>query len=87
MAWPMRAAAFLISSSTDMAFTECTKGQYPLYFNCVEIDENVVLSFVPTFLTVAMMTNAMPAAIKPYSIDVTACLARRKVRILLSIRS
>ena len=40
------------------------------YFNCVEMDEKVVLSFVPTPLTAVIMATAMPAAIRPYSMAV-----------------
>ena len=40
------------------------------YFNCVEIDEKVVLSFGPMPFTVAIMASAMPLAIRLYSIAV-----------------
>jgi hypothetical protein len=42
------------------------------YFNCVEIEENVELSFVPSPFTTLMMAMEMPAAIKPYSMAVAA---------------
>jgi hypothetical protein len=41
-----------------------------LYFNCDEIEENVVSSLVPKPLTTAMMATEIPAAIRPYSIAV-----------------
>jgi hypothetical protein len=37
------------------------------YFNCVEIEEKVVLSFVPIPFKAVMMATAMPAAIRLYS--------------------
>jgi len=37
------------------------------YFNCVEIKEKVVLSFVPIPFKAVMMATAMPAAIRLYS--------------------
>jgi hypothetical protein len=40
------------------------------YFNCDEIDEKVVLSFVPRPFTTAMMAMEIPAAIRPYSMAV-----------------
>ena len=40
------------------------------YFNCDEIDENVVLSFGPIPYTVAMIASAMPLAIRLYSMAV-----------------
>jgi hypothetical protein len=40
------------------------------YFNCVEIELNVVLSFVPRPFTTAMMAMEIPAAIRPYSMAV-----------------
>ncbi len=40
------------------------------YFNWFAIFVNVELSLLPTVLTAAMITTAMPAAIKPYSIAV-----------------
>ena len=42
------------------------------YFNCVDTEENVELSFVPRPFTTAMMATAMPAAIRPYSMAVAA---------------
>jgi hypothetical protein len=51
------------------------KGKTPperAYFNCVEIDENVVLSLVPMPLTVGMIASAMPAATRAYSMAVAA---------------
>jgi len=40
------------------------------YFNCVEIEENVELSFVPRPFTTVMMAMEIPAAISPYSMAV-----------------
>ena len=40
------------------------------YFNCVEIEEKVVLTFAPTPFTAVMMAIEMPAAISPYSMAV-----------------
>jgi len=48
------------------------------YFNCVEIEEKVVLSFVPTPFTAVMMTRAMPAAIRLYSMAVAPDSSLRK---------
>jgi hypothetical protein len=42
------------------------------YFNCVEIELKVVLSFVPKPFTTAMMAIETPAAIRPYSMAVAA---------------
>ena len=41
-----------------------------VYFNCVETDENVELSFVPRPFTAAMIATDMAAAIRPYSMAV-----------------
>jgi len=54
------------------AVTLAEPGIVDAYFSCVEIDENVVLSLVPTPLTVVMITTAMPAALRPCSIAVAA---------------
>jgi hypothetical protein len=43
-----------------------------VYFNCVEIELNVVFSFVPRPFTTAMIAIEMPAAIRPYSMAVAA---------------
>jgi hypothetical protein len=40
------------------------------YFNCDEIEEKVVLSFVPRPFTTAMMAMEIPTAIRPYSMAV-----------------
>jgi hypothetical protein len=48
------------------------------HFNCDEIDENVVWSFVPMPFTTAMMATEMPAAIKPYSMAVAPDSSFRK---------
>jgi hypothetical protein len=40
------------------------------YFNCDEIEEKVVLSFVPRLFTTLMIATEMLAAIRPYSIAV-----------------
>jgi hypothetical protein len=48
------------------------------YFNCVEIDEKVVLSFVPRPFTPEMMAMEIPAAIKPYSMAVAPDSLRKK---------
>jgi len=48
------------------------------YFNCVEIEENVVLSLTPIPLTAVMIATAMPAAIRPYSMAVAADSSFRK---------
>jgi hypothetical protein len=40
------------------------------YFNCDEIEEKVVLSFVPRPFTTLMIATEMPAAIRPYSMAV-----------------
>jgi hypothetical protein len=46
--------------------THCECG----YFNCDDMLEKVLLSWVPNALTVAIIAIEMPAAIKPYSIAV-----------------
>src|ERR1700688_2887646 len=40
------------------------------YFNCDEIEEKVVLSFVPRPFTTLMIATEIPAAIRPYSMAV-----------------
>ena len=40
------------------------------YFNCDDIEEKVVLSFVPRPFTTLMIATEIPAAIKPYSMAV-----------------
>lgn len=42
------------------------------HLSCVDMLEKVVLSWVPSPLTIAIMATAIPAAIKPYSIAVAA---------------
>jgi hypothetical protein len=44
------------------------------YFNCDEIEEKVVLSFVPRPFTTLMIATEMPAAIRPYSMAVAAAM-------------
>jgi hypothetical protein len=56
-------------SSTTIAKFRSTDGRVA-YFNCVEIEEKVVLSFAPTPFTAVMMAIEMPAAISPYSMAV-----------------
>jgi hypothetical protein len=51
-----------------------------VYFKDVLIDVNLVLTLVPSPFTAAMMTNAMPAAIKPYSIAVAPVSSARNLR-------
>ncbi len=48
------------------------------YFNCVEIEENVVLSFVPMPFTAVMIAIEIPAATSPYSMAVAPELSFRK---------
>ena len=48
------------------------------YFNCDEIEEKVVLSFVPRPFTTLMIATEMPAAIRPYSMAVAAVSSFRK---------
>ncbi len=48
------------------------------YFNCDDIEEKVVLSFVPRPFTTVMMAIEMPAAIRPYSMAVAAVSSFRK---------
>ena len=55
------------------------------YFNCVDIELKVVLSFVPRPFTTAMMAMEMPAAIRPYSMAVAADSSRRNACSLASI--
>ena len=58
-----------------------------VYCNCVEIEENVVLSLVPMPFTAVIMTTAMPAAIRAYSMEVAPESSLRNARNRLSIRS
>jgi hypothetical protein len=53
------------------------------YFNCDEIEEKVVLSFVPRPFTTLIIATEMPAAIRPYSMAVAAVSSFRKA---LSVR-
>jgi hypothetical protein len=53
------------------------------YFNCDEMEEKVVLSFVPRPFTTLMIATEIPAAIRPYSIAVAAVSSFRKA---LSVR-
>jgi len=48
------------------------------YLNCVEIELNVVLSFVPRPFTTAIMAIEIPAAIRPYSMAVAPLSSREK---------
>ena len=50
------------------------------YFNCVEIEEKVVWSFVPRLFTTAMMATEIPAAIRPYSMAVAPASSARNWR-------
>ena len=56
-----------------------------LYFNCVEIEENVLFSFVPMPLTTEMIAMEMPAAIRPYSMAVAAVSSRTNALTAASI--
>ena len=47
-------------------------GQQPAYLSAVDIEVNVVLSFVPRPESTGMRAHAIPVAIKPYSIAVVA---------------
>ena len=49
------------------------------YFNCVEIEEKVVLSLAPIPLTAVMIASATPEAIRSYSMAVAADSSFRKV--------
>ena len=53
-------------------------GRYDRWFNWVEIDENLVLSFAPKLFTTAMMATEMPAAMRPYSVALAALSSFRK---------
>ena len=48
------------------------------YFTAVEIDANVVLRLVPTPFRTVMSANAMPAAMRPYSMAVVPDSSLRK---------
>ena len=52
------------------------------YLSWVEIEENEVLSLVPSPLTTAMMATEIPAAIRPYSIAVASDSSFKKARSL-----
>jgi hypothetical protein len=60
-------------------------GREDLYFSCVEIDVNVVSSFVPKVLTVAIITTEIPAAISPYSMAVAPLSSLRNRLTVCSI--
>jgi hypothetical protein len=49
------------------------------YFKELLIEVNLVLRVVPSPFTAAMMTSAMPAAIKPYSIAVAPVSSARNL--------
>ena len=53
------------------------------YFSCDDIEEKVVLSFVPRPFTTLIIATEMPAAIRPYSMAVAAVSSFRKA---LSVR-
>jgi hypothetical protein len=50
------------------------------YFNELLIDENLVFNVVPIPSTAAMITNAMPVAIRQYSIAVAPDSSERNAR-------
>ena len=51
------------------------------YCSAVETDVKVLLRFLPSPCTVAMIATEIPAAIKPYSIAVAPCSLRRNFKI------
>ena len=50
------------------------------YFNELLIEENLLLSLVPSPFTIAMMASEMPAAISPYSMAVAPDSSVRNLR-------
>jgi hypothetical protein len=56
------------------------------YFRDEEIDVKVELSLLPRPFITGMMTTAMPAAMRPYSIAVAAVSFRRKALSFPNIR-
>jgi hypothetical protein len=50
------------------------------YFNELLIEENLLLSLVPSPFTIAMMASEMPAAISPYSMAVAPDSSLRNLR-------
>jgi hypothetical protein len=68
---PRRAALF---PSADQ------RAQVRAYFNELLIDENLVFNVVPIPSTAAMITNAMPVAIRQYSIAVAPDSSERNAR-------
>jgi len=57
------------------------------YFNCVEIDVNLVFSFGPMPYTTAMIASAMPLAMMLYSIAVVPDSSARKRQTILTMRA
>jgi len=55
------------------------------YFNCVDIEEKVLLSLVPSPLTTVMIATEMPAAIKAYSMAVAAVSSLKNALIKVRI--
>jgi hypothetical protein len=51
------------------------------YFSAVEIDEKVLLRWVPSPVITGMIATAIPAAMRPYSMAVAADSSFRKIRI------
>ena len=79
----------LLAEARGSERTFAMRGDCPptaaLYFSCVEIEENVVLSLVPMPFTAVMIAIEMPAEIRPYSIAVAADSSRRKALILARV--
>jgi hypothetical protein len=57
-------------------------GSAAVYFNELLIEVNLVLSFVPSPFTTAIIASAMPAAISPYSMAVAPVSSARNLRIV-----
>jgi hypothetical protein len=68
------------SCKTAKAVTTRARAQVRAYFNELLIDENLVFNVVPIPSTAAMITNAMPVAIRQYSIAVAPDSSERNAR-------
>jgi hypothetical protein len=62
-----------------MEFPCCPEKETETYFSELLMLVNWVLRFVPIPLTTAIMANAMPAAIRPYSIAVAPDSLEKKL--------
>jgi len=69
---------YAVAASGDVIGSTTCRLCRAAHFNCVETEENVVLSLVPMPLTAATITMEIPAAIRAYSIAVAAVWSSKK---------